>query len=134
MRNNRCCKTERADMRRWPLRAILGLMAMAICLIWSNPGMAGELRPYNPPSAQPEIQQLFSAEAPSGKTPPAVEEEVYVRFLKAVQAMEAEKKKALVIGITEKRDTAVRSGELEEAKHYMRLLDTIEKPVGGIQQ
>lgn len=93
----------------------IGLTASGICAV---------IDPYVlPREDKSNLQYKESPREPLKK----VDESVYKKFEKEIKELTPEKRKELINLFIKKRDNAIISDRMEEAKHYIKLLEIIEK-------
>lgn len=98
-------------------------VAMLACMA-SLQSVGGELRPYTLPSQQaaPRTEQRQMEPRP---VRPRISEAYYQDFENQVKGLKPEQRADLDRSFARQRDLAIRSGRIDEAQHYLRLLQIV---------
>lgn len=93
-----------------------------VIILMSGDGLCGELRQYDPPSQR---QYQFQQTAPQYQR--TEDRTIYENFENEVRNLNRNQRDELINSFRQKRDMAVSSRCWDEAKHFDKLIDTLQK-------
>jgi len=102
------------------------VLVALLASMMSSLSIAGELRPYSLPSQRsaPRIEQRPIEQR---AVTPRISEAYYQNFEERVKGLQPEQRAELARVFERNRDQAIKSGNIDEARHYLRLLQIVHK-------
>lgn len=107
---------------------------MLLCAAFSAlPVQAAELNPYSLPSqqVQPRIEQRIEPRTEQRIERPSISEEFYQNYALQVRALDREQRQQLLRSIEHSFMQALRAGQMDEARHYRRLVHIVQTAPDG---
>lgn len=103
----------------------LAVVSLLACMA-SLPSVGAELRPYTLPSQQSE-PRMEQRPIERRAVRPWVNEAYYQNFEKRVKGLKPAQRNDLARSFAQKRDQAIDAGRVDEAQHYLRLLQILRE-------
>jgi hypothetical protein len=88
---------------------------------------SAELFPYSLPSQQ-RVAPTATSPIEQRAARPAISEAYYDKFKAEAKTLKPEQRAELRQTFAQKRDLAIKGGRLDEARHYLRLVNILDAP------